>query len=222
MTSPLTRPTRQAGTSLLGKLQAAVRPEFAEELIHIDPDDPVFARGRCQVRGCGRGAWSLLLCNAHYQRLRRIPDPDRDAFLASDGPIKTRASSERVDTFDLRSLALQPRLETAFAIQCRCDERATRLLPVMIAGQVDLVKATGVSSLLEHSLEHWDLLARQHGIKNLDGRPMGQLRYAWRHLRDLAEETNAETEFAGDLWRAAVIGARASAKLTRIRFDHFT
>lgn len=220
MTSPLKRLTQQARTSLLDKLQDAVRPEFAVEMIHIDPDDPVFARGRCQVRGCDRGAWSLLLCNTHYLRFRRTSHSGREAFLASDGPIKTRVSSERVDTFDLRGLALQPRLEIAFAIQCRCDDRTTRLLPMMIARQVDLVRASGVSSVLEHSLEHWALLAHEHGITDLGGRPMGQLRYAWRHLRDLAEDTDAETEFAGDIWRAAVIGARPSSKLTQIRFDH--
>lgn len=40
--------------------------------------------------------------------------------------------SERVDAFDLRGLALQLRLELAYSIQARHDERTVRLIPMMI------------------------------------------------------------------------------------------
>ena len=55
---------------LLIKLLEAVRPEFQAELIRIDPDHPVFARGRCAVEGCERGGWSKQLCDSHYNRWR--------------------------------------------------------------------------------------------------------------------------------------------------------
>ncbi len=214
------RPGRLAAPDplLLDKLVAAVRPEFATALIRIDADHPVFARGRCQVVGCGRGAWTRMLCNGHYGRWRSSGRPDVAAFAVTAGPLKSW--SDRVDAFDLRGLSQQVRLEIAYSIQCRHDERAVRLIPTMINRLVVLVVAARAASLLDHTLPRWTMLAHQHGLSDTGGRAMGQLRYAWRHLRDLADDTDAETEFAGDVWRSMVLGVRPSPKLTEIRFDH--
>lgn len=217
-TSP--RPVTSRRPSLLDKLDDVVRPEFAMDLIHVDPDHPVFARGRCRVPGCGRGAWTRMLCNGHYGRWRQANGPDLAEFAAATGPFRDR--SERIDAFDLRGMRHQVRLEIAYSIQCRHDERTVRLIPMMINRCVGLVTATGVTSLLDHALPRWTLLAHQHGLTDTGGRAMGQLRYAWRHVHDLAADTNAETEFAGDVWRGQVLGVRASPKLTQIRFDHFS
>ena len=219
MTASL-RPAEQPAATLLDKLTAAVRPEFAVELIRIDPGNPVFARGRCQVLGCGRGAWARTLCNGHYGRWRQMGSLDLADFAASTGPVK--ALSDRTDAFDLRGLPLQLRLEIAYSIQCRHDERTVRLIPIMINRLVDLLSAANATSLLGHSLPRWTMLAHQYGLTDTGGRAMGQLRYAWLHLHDLAEGTDAESEFDGDLWRAAVLGVHPVPKgITRIRFDHF-
>lgn len=207
-----------AGSALLEKLMVAVRPEFTAELIPIDPENPVFARGRCQVLGCERGAWTRLLCNGHYGRWRTTGQPDIARYAATTTLFAD--SSDRIDAFDLRGLPLQVRLEVAYSIQCRHDERTVRLIPTMVNRLVALLSATQVTSMLDHDLPRWRVLAPQHGLVATGGRAMGQLRYGWRHLRDLAEDTNAETEFARDVWRAAVLGARPSPKLTEVRFDH--
>lgn len=211
-------PAPVTGPSLLETLTVAVRGEFSAELIHVDPDNPVFARGRCQVRGCERGAWTKMLCNGHYGRWRTSGRPEITAYAATTAPLTAR--SDRVDAFDLRGLAPQLRLEVAYSIQCRHDEHTVRLIPTMINRVVQLLTSTHVSSLLEHDVARWTMLAHQHGLVDTGGRAMGQLRYAWRHLRDLAEDTDAETEFARDVWRGAVLGARPSPKLTEIHFDH--
>lgn len=207
------------GSTLLDKLTVVVRPEFTAELIHTDPDNPVFARGRCQVTGCERGAWTKMLCNGHYGRWRNRGCPNVVHFAATTGVLQSR--SDRIDAFDLRGLPLQVRLEVAYSIQCRHDERTVRLIPMMINRLVELLTTTNATSLLDHDLPRWTLLARQHGLVDTGGRAIGQLRYGWRHLRDLAEDTDAETEFARDTWRAAVLGARPSPKLNEVRFDHF-
>lgn len=213
------RPGLPAGSTLRGKLTAVLRPEFTGELIRIDPDNPVFARGRCQVIGCDRGAWTRMLCNGHYGRWRLQGHPDLTIFAASTGPVKT--SSDRIDAFDLRRLPDQLRAEVAYSIQCRHDQRTIRLIPMMINRLVDLLLAARVTSVLDHSLGRWKLLAHEHGVKDTGGRAFGQLGYAWRLLADLAEDVDAETEFARDTWRAAVVGARPSGKgITTIRFDH--
>lgn len=213
-------PAPVTGPTLLDKLTEAVRPEFAAELIHADPGNPVFARGRCQVTGCERGAWTKMLCNGHYGRWRNSGRPDVAEYAAATGLLKGR--SDRVDAFDLRGLPPQVRLEVAYSIQCRHDERTVRLIPMMINRLVELLTVTRVTSLLDHDLPRWTVLAAQHGLVDTGGRAMGQLRYGWRHLRDLAEDADAEAEFARDVWRATVLGARPSPKLNEVRFDHFT
>lgn len=218
----MTRELRAAWTdrlSLLDKLQAAVRPEFAVELIHTDPAHPVFARGQCRVAGCERGAWSKFLCNGHYGRWTREGRPQLATFAMTTGPMA--GHSDRIDAFDLRGLPLQLRLEVAYSIQIRHDQRTIRLVPMMINRLVRLVIAAKVGSLLDHGLERWTLLAHKHGLTDTGGRAMGQLRFAWRHVLDLAEGIDAEAEFARDTWRAAALGARPSPKkVPPIRFDH--
>lgn len=217
--STSTAPTTLPGRILAERLSTALRPEFTGDLIRIDPDNPVFARGRCQVTGCDRGAWTKLLCNTHYGRWSTQGRPDLTLYAATTGPVK--CSSDRIDAFDLRRLTPGLRAEVAYSIQCRHDERTIRLIPMMINRLVDLLVATQVTSLLDHPLPRWRMLAHQHGLKDIGGRAFGQLGYAWRHLQDLADEMDAEAEFARDTWRANVLGARPSGKgITTIRFDH--
>jgi len=203
--------------SVLGQLQSVVRAEFACEVIHANPDNPVFARGRCQVSACGRGAWSQLLCDAHYNRWRLHGRPDRKVFLATTPAIVGR--SGYVDAFDLRRLPSQVRLEIAYSIQGRHDDRTIRLLPVMINRLVDLVSATGVNSLLDLSIQGWAAAAVDHGIKDSSSRMLGQLRYAWTHLNDLVQVTDVESEYASDRWRACVLGIGQPRGQAQIRFD---
>ncbi len=74
----------QAG--LLGKLVAAVRPEFRADVLVPDPDDPVLGRRTCPVPGCDRARAEHGLCTAHGSRWRERGRPDRAEFLADPGP----------------------------------------------------------------------------------------------------------------------------------------
>lgn len=207
------------GDQLLHKLRSIVRPSFQGDIVRIDPDDPVFARGRCRVVECERGAWSRLLCPAHYNRWRLHGRPDWDVVIATTGVIHLKPASDMTDVFDLRSLTEQTRLEIAYSIQCRHDDRTVRLLPTMISGLVALVVETGVVSLLEFSPDEWTAQAHARGLDNRSGRALGQLRYACRQLLDLAEGSDAESEFARDIWRASVLGVTHSRTPRTIRFD---
>lgn len=218
-TAPL--PATLPGATLPERLAELLRPEFTGDLIRIDPDNPIFARGHCQVTGCDRGAWTRMLCNTHYGRWLKQGRPDLAHFAATTAPVN--GSSDRIDAFDLRRLPPGLRAEVAYSIQCRHDERSVRLIPMMINRLVDLLLAAQVTSLLDHPLPRWKMLAHQHGLKDTGGRAFGQLGYAWRHLHNLTEERGPEAEFARDTWRAAVLGARPSGKgITTIRFDHIT
>jgi hypothetical protein len=66
---------------LLGKLVAAVRPEFRADVLVFDPADPVFGRGVCLVEGCGWRVHAGGLCQGHRGRWHAAGRPD----LAADG-----------------------------------------------------------------------------------------------------------------------------------------
>lgn len=208
----------QAGP-VLAKLEAALRPEFCGEMIRIDPDDPVFARGRCAAADCQRGGWSKGLCGAHYRRWIDRGRPVLEAFVADPGPpIRVIPGSETVDTFDLRPLSGQLRLEVAYSIQCRHDDRTVRLIPDMIRRMVAWLAASGCGSLLNRSVEEWVAEAEAAGMVNSNSRTIGQLRYAYQRLSDLVYGADPETEFARGVWRAAAWGVKAN-RPQQIRFD---
>ena len=69
-------------SGLLGKLVAAVRPEFRADVLVFDPADPVFGRGVCLVEGCGWRVHGGGLCQGHRGRWHAAGRPD----LAADGP----------------------------------------------------------------------------------------------------------------------------------------
>ena len=77
MTSP-GRPDDPA-PGLLGKLVAAVRPEFRADVLVFDPADPVFGRGVCVVEGCGWRVHGSGMCQGHLRRWHAAgrPDPAR-------------------------------------------------------------------------------------------------------------------------------------------------
>ncbi|HUG84270.1 MAG TPA: site-specific integrase [Euzebya sp.] len=207
-----------AAESLVAKLSRAVRPEFQAELIGIDVDNPVFARGRCSVEGCDRGAWSRLLCGSHYNRWRLGGRPDMDVFCATTGLIVPRLGSEHVDTFDLRRLSSQLRLEVGYSIQCRHDDRTVRLIPEMIRQFVDLLATTDVTSLLDRPIDDWVADAIATGRAGAGSRTVGQLRYAYMRLIDLAEDIDADSEYARDTWRANVLGVPTLKGVRQVHF----
>ena len=75
-----------AGGGLLGKLLAAVRPEFRVEIYLPAPDDPVLGRPGCAVPGCDRSGWEYRLCGGHSNRWRKRGRPELAGFLADPGP----------------------------------------------------------------------------------------------------------------------------------------
>lgn len=79
-----------AGGGLLGKLLAAVRPEFRVEVYLPAPDDPVLGRPPCTVPGCDRSRWEYGLCGGNVHRWRTRGRPELAGFLADPGPLHGR------------------------------------------------------------------------------------------------------------------------------------
>ena len=209
-----------AGREREALLTAAVRPEFAGEIIRVDPDDPVFGRGRCGVDGCARTSWALQMCAAHHQRWNQHGKPSVGHFRATTGPIAIRAGSEMVDAFDLSMLDARTRVEVAYILQCRHDDRRVRVPPSTIRHLVGLLADSDARSLLERPVEAWLDAVRARGWKD-PTRTIALVRYAYRRLTDLGG-IDVEAEYASDIWIAARLGIHVTRSPNQTRFDTIT
>lgn len=180
----------------------------------------MFGQGRCGVAGCARTSWALQLCARHHQRWARRGKPDIDHFRVTTGPVAARAGSEMVDAFDLSVLAVGPRLEVAFVLQRRHDDRSVRVPPSTIRHLVGLLIDSGAGSLLDRPLDSWLDMIRARGWKD-PTRTVALLRYAYRHLIDLGG-IDVETEYASDVWVAARLGIHVTRSPNQTRFDTIT
>lgn len=206
-------------STLHERLREAVRPEFQTEVIRVAADDPVFGRGACDVDACRRPAWARRLCHAHYLRWRRDGQTERQQFIATTGPIAESARAASIGTFDLAALRPQARLEVAYVIQCRQNDRAQRLLGATVRHLVGLLAEADVDSLLDRPLPVWlDRIAARGWVD--PSRTIGLVRYAWRRLTSLTENLDASSEFARDLWRAEVLGIHTVKGPRLIHFDN--
>lgn len=196
-------------------LVAAVRPAFAGEIIRVDPDDPVFGRGRCGVDGCARTSWARQLCAAHHQRWSKHGKPEVGHFRETTEPIAIRAGSDMVDALDLSMLAARSRLEIAYILQSRHDDRSVRVPPSTIRHIVGLYADSGAHSLLERPVEVWLDAVRARGWKD-PTRTIALLRYAYRHLADLAG-IDVDAEYASDIWIAARLGIHVTRSPNQTR-----
>ncbi len=70
-------------SGLLGKLMAAVRPEFRSGVLVFDPADPVFGRGICLVEGCGWRVHGGGMCQGHLRRWHAAGRPDPASLPAA-------------------------------------------------------------------------------------------------------------------------------------------
>lgn len=149
MTGEARAPRERRGAGLHEQLRALVRPEFAGEMIRVAGDDPVFGRGLCDAAGCQRPAWTRGVCQAHYLRWRHHGQPDLAVFAATTGPIAETARAGSINAFDLGRLPPSARLEVAYVIQCRHDDRGPRLLATHVRHFVGMLADAGVDSLLD-------------------------------------------------------------------------
>ena len=186
-------------------------------MIAVSPEDPVFGRGRCGVAGCGRSAWARDLCGAHHQRWANHAKPDLGEFKAGAAAVAVRTGSENVNGFDLSALAVGARLEVAYVLQCRHDDRTVRVPPPTVRHLVALLADSGAGSLLDRPLQDWLDEVRSRGLK--DPSPtIGLIRYAYRSLSDLGG-IDIEAEYTSDVWVASRLGIKVTRSPAQTRFD---
>lgn len=205
-----------APQTLPGRLLEALRSPFRVAVIVPDRDDLLLGRPRCAVPGCDRWTQGHRLCGSHYSRWWKAGKPEVAAFAASTGPLRARTGIRLGQCYDLRPLPEGLRLEFAYALQCRAEERGAGLRPGQVATATKLLARSGAGSLFEHPLPYWLLLARQ---------PDGQgsaaeafLRYAYQRVEDLARGAGPDDEYDRDTWDARRLGLPASGSSYLVRF----
>ncbi len=215
VTAAASRPT-PASLGLLDRLVAAVRAEFAVDIYVPDPDDPVLGRGRCAVASCGRLSWGRGLCGSHYDRWRRAGKPDIEGWVATATPLAARAGVRKTQCFDLRPLGPQARLEVAYALQCRHDERGFGPNRPQVARAVKLLAEAGATSVLDRTPEEWLALARSWAWRDLAC--IAFVRYAHTVVGDLAAHRAPADEYERDTWDARRLGIPTRPPNYLIRF----
>lgn len=203
--------------SLAVRIPRLLRPEFNVSVIHPDPDDPVLAGRRCDVGGCERPARSRGLCAAHHARWVCRGKPEVAAFVIGAAPVRTARA--RVDeVFDLSDLAWSCRLEIAYVLQCRHDERGRGIRPAAVRPVVAVLAKAGASSVLERSVTEWVALLRPGNCTTVAG-ATGFLRYAWCQVEVVAAGGGVETEYARDCWDARRLGVAVTVGHHRVCFE---
>jgi integrase len=169
---------------------------------------PLPAGADCGFPGCGLDAEGEAgLCVHHRNRWIRANRPPIESWLLGCATFGR-------DRFDLRSLPMPMRLEIAYAIQCRVDERRTITRPHSIRRLLRALPGGGVASLLDRSPESWMAYLGFSSERGYIERRF--LLDAIGYLRDVVEGVGWDAEFPRDVWLLRRLGF--PGRDTRLRF----
>ncbi len=170
----------------------------------------------CPVAGCG--LWtqgSMPLCLGHAARWRGLGRPPLGDFLAE------LATPEPVTTepIDLAMLESALRLEFQYALQCRRDEKGTKVIPACARAVAGFLAREQVNSLLERTEAQWREVwaTRFHQTRQSGSGKLPLLIYARRQIELLAFGSGWESEYERDVWRLAHLGSKIGRR--NVRFD---
>jgi len=119
------------------------------------------------------------------------------------------------DRFDLRALPMPMRLEIAYAIQRRVDERRTKTRPDTLRRLLNQLPTSGVSSLLDRNPDQWNTHLGFSSERGSVARRF--LLDAIGYLRDLIDGVGWDAEYPRDVWLLRRLGY--PGRDTALRFD---
>lgn len=159
---------------------------------------PLPAGSTCRFPSCELDAEGAAgLCGHHRSRWIRGGRPPVESWLLT-------CETFGRDRFDLRALPMPMRLEVAYAIQCRVDERRTKTRPDTIRRLLRRLPGGGVDSLLDRSPDSWI------GYLEFSSEPGSVERRflldAIGYLRDLVDGTGWDAEYPRDVWLLRRLG----------------
>jgi integrase len=158
----------------------------------------------CRIEHCDLWPQATgVLCHAHQATWRASGRPDIDELVARFRPVADLAD----EVIHLAGLASQLRLEIQYALQCRRDDRASKIQPGVVMHVVRHLAAAGASSILQRSEDDWRAELAHHGSARCF------LLYARRHVEDLADAGGWEAEFPRDVWLLRRLGRAGNETL---------
>jgi integrase len=171
---------------------------------------PPFSRETpCALTSClldGEGPSGL--CRSHRVRWARHGRPPIAEYVVS-------CETFGRDRFDLRSFPTPMRLEIAYSIQRRVDERRTKTRPDVLRHLLNQLRDSGANSLLDRSSRTWTI---DLGFSTERGSVSHRfLLDAIGYLTDLVEGVGWDSEYPRDAWLLRRIGY--PGRDTALRFD---
>lgn len=155
--------------------------------------EPPCALTHCLLDGEGPSG----LCRSHRTRWAGHGRPPVAEYVLS-------CESFGRDRFDLRALPMPMRVEVAYAIQRRVDERRTKTRPDLLRRLLNQLPASGATSLLDRSPETWTI---DLGFSTERGSVSHRfLLDAIGYLADLVEGVGWDAEYPRDIWLLRRIG----------------
>jgi integrase len=194
------RARRQAGLchSHVVRWDNQGRPDLKSWIAGGGGGAPLPSGQRCRFPGCELDAeGSAGLCGHHRDWWCRAGRPPLDSWLLT-------CETFGRDRFDLRPLPMPMRLEIAYAIQCRVDERRTMTRPHHIRRLLRALPGGGVESLLDRSPESWMSYLGFSSERGYIERRF--LLDAIGYLRDLIEGVGWDSEYPRDVWLLRRLG----------------
>ncbi|MGB7964025.1 MAG: tyrosine-type recombinase/integrase [Propionicimonas sp.] len=161
----------------------------------------------CAVPGCG--LWPQAanpFCHAHYGTWRANGRPDPQQFVVRFTPDRVLASQ----VIDLSILPPGLRVEVAYGLQCRADQRSAKTIPDVAMRVVRFLSRSPQYSLLDLTEDRWRrAFTEQHGDR-VAVALLAQLR---RHVEDAADSTGWVGEYPRDVWRLRRLGFPGNQRL---------
>lgn len=168
--------------------------------------DAVCAIGHCDLWPHAASAF----CHAHHATWKRNGCPEvarfADAFTVAAVPADQIVC--------LEGLSSQLKLEVAYALQCRRDDRGSRCPPAVVMQVVGFLRETGGTSLLDRTEREWATSIGRPAPA--DSNPRALLLYARRQVEDLTRLGGWEDEYDHDIWYLRRLGFDGNPTL---RFD---
>ncbi len=174
------------------------RPDLERWIADGGGGGPLPAADSCKFPGCELDAeGNAGLCGHHRDRWCRAGRPPLDSWLLT-------CETFGRDRFDLRALPMPMRLEIAYAIQCRVDERRTKTCLHHIRRLLRALPGGDVASLLDRSPESWMAYLGFSSERGYIERRF--LLDAIGYLRDLIDGVGWDAEYPRDVWLLRRLG----------------
>lgn len=174
----------------------------------IDPPKVKEPVGTCQIGHCRFWAQaSNPFCHAHNATWRTNGRPDVAGFVARFATVGTTAQQV------VRLVGLHPhlRLEVAYGLQCRNDERATKTPPEVVSRAIRFMAGTGIESLLHLDEGQWRVRVGEE-INN-DRVVATMVTYFRRRVEDLDQAGGWEAEYPRAVWAMRRLGFEGNQNL---------